>query len=154
MSSEETWLMSNLSSSMTLVTPVAEPQMVLWIIYGRRFIRNCQWSRRQSSGGSENLMAHQSRSGVIVHELILAAGTAWESFWESAVTPSLFLFFFVLIGSCKYEHVTVGGCLLTNFLEVFRSGFPHHYIYYWSEFARTAMIIHTWNCPCEWNFFL
>lgn len=66
-------------------------------------------------------MACQSRSGVIVHELTIAAaecryhhGTMGMAYNEQLLQANSFL---VFVGSCKYDHVKEWLMFLTQFLK-------------------------------------
>jgi len=55
-------------------------------------------------------MARQSHSGVIVHELAIAAVIPHGMAYNEKLLQVISFFLFVFIGSYKYEHVKNGLC--------------------------------------------
>jgi hypothetical protein len=82
-------------------------------------------------------MAHQSRSGVIVHELTIAATIPHVLAYNEQLLKVTSVFV-VFIGSCKYEHVKTWLMFFNSFFETLQKWFST-FLCHSSGFACSAI---------------
>jgi hypothetical protein len=98
-------------------------------------------------------MAHQSRSGVIVHELTIAATIPHVLAYNEQLLKVI-SFFVVFIDSCKYEHVKKWLMFFNAFFETLQKWFST-FLCHSSGFACSAIDLYrsplglkNWNGIC------